>query len=578
MADVLNIISDIIAQDKAQKKEQAKIMREVKKRLKSQEVSEEEGDKEDYMKFFAAKLKKYGVKSPAELSDEDKKKFFDEVDAGWQGDNEPAEEAQDLGTRVKTRMQEEEDEDGDENKSEKEDEDEDEDEDEEDTMDEPSEEQLDRIADLVVQKLKDKADEEEDEEEEPETTEAEQGKTEKVEVNPKMEGYHLNPHRRSTWMEALRQVHINEQTITEKKNLDPVGKEDDDVDNDGDTDDSDKYLMAKRKAISKAISDRDENVEQKIDGRTKLFREKLAKLKYAKEQRELEEKAVSQQQQKLMGMAYAYKKGEMEDASDAVKKLADSMSLKDLKDFASTKREGLPVRKEEIELDEALPPHLQKHFDKDGDKVEGKWINGKFVPNKVQPKSKFKSIIRDVTPKGYGPTEEVEIQEKTDYQLYHKTFSGAMQHAYDVAKKRGYTVDPDEIDNKVATGPKKPSSGKTNKYILGTDKKQNLHVQVANLDNERYELNMYIESVDLGEENINEEWIDDEARKVESKWSDMDKSSKKIWMTKIKEQAKKKGMSESDLMDVLDDYGIVESVTPVTESLGVRFARKFYQG
>lgn len=93
--------------------------------------------------------------------------------------------------------------------------------------------------------------------------------------------------------------------------------------------------------------------------------------------------------------------------------------------------------------------------------------------------------------------EEVELDEKRgpDYQLYHKTFSGAMQHAYAVAKKRGYTVDKDDIDNKVAIGPKKPSSGKTNRYILGTDKKKDLHVQVANLDNKRYELNMYIESV-----------------------------------------------------------------------------------
>jgi len=88
---------------------------------------------------------------------------------------------------------------------------------------------------------------------------------------------------------------------------------------------------------------------------------------------------------------------------------------------------------------------------------------------------------------------------EADYELYHKTFSGAMQHAYAHAKKRGFIVDPDEIDNKVATGPKKPSSGKTNKYILGTNKRQKLHVQVANLDNKRYELNMYIEETEMNE-------------------------------------------------------------------------------
>jgi len=39
--------------------------------------------------------------------------------------------------------------------------------------------------------------------------------------------------------------------------MDPVGKEDDDVDNDGDSDDSDKYLKKRRDAISKAIKKED---------------------------------------------------------------------------------------------------------------------------------------------------------------------------------------------------------------------------------------------------------------------------------------------------------------------------------
>jgi len=35
--------------------------------------------------------------------------------------------------------------------------------------------------------------------------------------------------------------------------LDPVGKEDDDVDNDGDVDDSDAYLKKRRAAVTKAV-------------------------------------------------------------------------------------------------------------------------------------------------------------------------------------------------------------------------------------------------------------------------------------------------------------------------------------
>lgn len=46
----------------------------------------------EYQKFFAKKLEKYGVKSPSELSDEDKKKFYDEVDTEWEGEDEKPED------------------------------------------------------------------------------------------------------------------------------------------------------------------------------------------------------------------------------------------------------------------------------------------------------------------------------------------------------------------------------------------------------------------------------------------------------------------------------------------------------
>jgi len=87
---------------------------------------------------------------------------------------------------------------------------------------------------------------------------------------------------------------------------------------------------------------------------------------------------------------------------------------------------------------------------------------------------------------------EVELGEK--YDLYHKDFSDAMQHAYSYAKsKMGITVDPKEIDSKVATGPKKPSEGKTNTYKL-KGKGGNLQIQVYNKGGSKpFELNMYKE-------------------------------------------------------------------------------------
>ena len=86
------------------------------------------------------------------------------------------------------------------------------------------------------------------------------------------------------------------------------------------------------------------------------------------------------------------------------------------------------------------------------------------------------------------------------YELYHKSFSDAMQHAYAMAKKNmGVTVDKKDIDDKVATGPRKPGEGKTNRYSLKTNKGM-LQIQVYNKGGSKpFELNMYKEEVGLDE-------------------------------------------------------------------------------
>jgi len=56
--------------------------------------------------------------------------------------------------------------------------------------------------------------------------------------------------------------------LEEKKKLDPVGKEDGDVNNDGKKDDTDSYLMKRRKAIGKAMGKKmKEEVETELDER-----------------------------------------------------------------------------------------------------------------------------------------------------------------------------------------------------------------------------------------------------------------------------------------------------------------------
>lgn len=63
--------------------------------------------------------------------------------------------------------------------------------------------------------------------------------------------------------EDIKRLALAYQAVTEKK-LDPVGQEDGDIDNDGDKDKTDKYLMNRRKAIKKAMQD--ESVEESIGG------------------------------------------------------------------------------------------------------------------------------------------------------------------------------------------------------------------------------------------------------------------------------------------------------------------------
>ena len=53
-------------------------------------IEEKTGDKEAYQKFFNSALKKFGVKSPAELKDDKKKEFYDYIDKNWTADHEEA--------------------------------------------------------------------------------------------------------------------------------------------------------------------------------------------------------------------------------------------------------------------------------------------------------------------------------------------------------------------------------------------------------------------------------------------------------------------------------------------------------
>jgi hypothetical protein len=75
------------------------LRKELEKLLKKLEEgadSDVKGDKEEYQKFFQGMLKKFGVKSPAELSGDKEKEFYDAIDAGWKADDEKKESIEEM--------------------------------------------------------------------------------------------------------------------------------------------------------------------------------------------------------------------------------------------------------------------------------------------------------------------------------------------------------------------------------------------------------------------------------------------------------------------------------------------------
>ena len=96
-----------------------------------------------------------------------------------------------------------------------------------------------------------------------------------------------------------------------------------------------------------------------------------------------------------------------------------------------------------------------------------------------------------------------EAMKKSDYEIYHDTYTSAVQSALDFGRRNGYEFDEEDIFSTVSTGPSKPGRGKTNRLTLKLYKgkpddlkktKKALHFQVYNRETNKgtFELNAYI--------------------------------------------------------------------------------------
>jgi hypothetical protein len=134
-------------------------------------------------------------------------------------------------------------------------------------------------------------------------------------------------------------------------------------------------------------------------------------------------------QQHLMGMAYAYKKGELKDdeVSGEVKDLADSMTMQQLKDFASTKHKGLPQYVEENITTAAMAGMGPVVLPMNGINGSGDVPAGRGDAKKAYKKKKKKTVVH-LTFESFVN----EAYEDDDINMMYGYF-GSMEQEYDEA-------------------------------------------------------------------------------------------------------------------------------------------------
>jgi hypothetical protein len=141
---------------------------------------------------------------------------------------------------------------------------------------------------------------------------------------------------------------------------------------------------------------------------------------------------------------------------------------------------------------------LQPHFIKNGVIAKANTI-GNPSYDLQNKKLKNLNIGKDVilSVRLFEGVNESITEAKSDYEVYHKSYTSAVQAAKAYAEKKGYEINDDDSFRQIGMGPRKPSEGKTNKFSIelskdGKVQRKKLQIQVYGMRNS-YELNAYIQ-------------------------------------------------------------------------------------
>lgn len=149
--------------------------------------------------------------------------------------------------------------------------------------------------------------------------------------------------------------------MTRPSNMSSEGVNSDEYDREGEMAKQQMHtIMRAAKQLHSMLGD-DENLPEWVQKKITLAQNYLdgvsdymTSVAAERQEQPIAEKAVSQKQQKFMGMAHAMQKGDkIKAASPELKKVAKTMKKSDVTDFAKTKHEGLPKKAKTEETAEA---------------------------------------------------------------------------------------------------------------------------------------------------------------------------------------------------------------------------------
>ena len=406
---------------------------------------------EEYQKFFQSALKKFGIDSPAELDDKKKKEFFDYVDANWEGENE---------------------------------------EDEEESIEEKSPTFRVDIyrKDGTVGKVHFR-------------------KKEQAEKFARDEEYHEDDVKKAVVVDMMKEETIEEYSMETRKKVHKamMKKYGDDP----------YYKQVIDALLSKGTSEMEKAIKSLISIRGAQALKNLQRDMKSMLGEELKiEEAISEKLGPVIVISYntngkpyttvIRKEENIEESRIRLSSLMNGGALLYDRDedpdddkLATVKVKGNP-KKDIKNGDDLVLSLMDKGKSKEKEilkSLKKYYPKSKVVKEDTQLSDKMQKYVdacgKDFTTYTYSLKEG-----KKDYEIHHKTFTSAVEEVEKFAEKNGYEIDSDEMFNKVGSGPKKPSVGKTNEYHLtlmknGKEDKKKLHFQVYGMKTQ-YELTMYI--------------------------------------------------------------------------------------